>query len=150
MKDFSFKRKAECQGCQSLRTEVVTKEFQFEVIDKQENKRLARKGKHVSRSPSSSDEDEPEEVKKTKDGKPRYVPVKGGKKYFMRARSEDQNSSESSSSEDDDARHFVTKTVTEKRLAEDQINKKAGRIHTSDLQELLDNNREELSNRDRK
>lgn len=52
--------------------------------------------------------------------------------------------------EDEEACHFVTKIVTEKRLTDEQMNKKTGRIHTSDLQDALDAQRENLRHRDKK
>ncbi len=106
--------------------------MKYEVLDKQENKRMARKGKGVPQG-SESSEDEPvqEEVKDPK-AKKKYPKAKGGKKYFLRAKSQDQESSEEQEEEvDDDHRHYITKKVIEKRLISDQLNKKAGRIDLS-------------------
>jgi len=51
-----------------VKVETVSREVKYEVLDKQENKRMARKGKGVPHSSESSEEEEPayEEVKDPK------------------------------------------------------------------------------------
>ena len=57
-KDFVYKGRKDCQDCHSVKVETVSREVKYEVLDKQENKRMARKGKGVPHSSESSEEDE--------------------------------------------------------------------------------------------
>ena len=66
---FKFTRDKNCQSCLLMREQVFEKDVKFELLDRNENKRLARKGKKVPKkdtvdSSDSEIDDKQEEVKK--------------------------------------------------------------------------------------
>jgi Zn-finger protein len=69
----SYNGNKSCQSCYLMREEYVEKEIMYEVIDKKENKRLARRGKAVSssRSRSSNSNEDGEESDEEDQGKKR-------------------------------------------------------------------------------